>query len=149
MSLEEITKDFARQRGIHLAGHRLRLIGYHDPLLVRYRNHGKKEYLSVQKNFPPFSKTIESDVLFVTQGGKEGILSVTIIYGCLTDYLALLEESKDGLGKALYKALHPYLNKKRDPLTSVRNRFLGVSTDHLTALLPRFYPAPYSTSKNI
>ena len=147
MKLEEITKDFAKQRGIYLAWHRSRMIGYHDPLFVGYRNHGKKETFHVQKEFPPFSKTIESDILFVTQSGNEGILSVSIIYGCLTDYLALLPE--DGLGKALHKALFPYLSKNKDLLSSVRNRFIGVTTDHLATLLPCFYPVPYSTSKII
>lgn len=142
MGLEEIARQFAQQRKIALGGYRSGIMGRCYPFRVGHSLRGKKERFFVKKNFPP-SNIIESEILVTTApSSNEGILTVNIVNGCLKDYLALLQGAQDNLGRVLHRTLSNYLNNQYDPLTVIREMYIGVNLPDITNLLPRFYPVP-------
>jgi hypothetical protein len=139
--LEEIAKQFAQHRGINLQPYKSGIMGYQDPFTVWRSLRGRKEKLFVKKQFPPSPDIFESGIyVLAAPGGKEGILTVTVINGCLKDYLALLQGAQDNLSKALYQSLSGYLDGGKEPFTVIREQLIGVNLNDVSTLLPRFYP---------
>src|SRR3989344_4258158 len=138
MKLEEIAKQFAQQQGIELHQYKAGVLGYQDPFIVARSLRGRKEKLFVKKQFPASPNIFESRIyVLATPGGKEGILTVTLINGCLKDYLALLQGAPDNLGKALYRSLAGHLDNGKGPFTVIREQLIGVNLNDVSDLLPR------------
>ena len=141
MKLEEIARQFAQQREIYLNRYKLGVMGYHHPFIVGYSLRGRKEKLFVKKQFPPSQNIIESGIYVLsTPGGNEGILTVTVINGCLKDYLTLLQGAQGNLCKALYRGLYGHLDSGDGPFAVIREQLIGVTLKEVSDLLPRFYP---------
>lgn len=91
MYLENLARDFAQQQDIRLRPNNQGLLGRKDRYTVGHWDNGKRENTFVFKRFPPFPGKYESTVVIYKEG-KEEILKVKVLYGCLEDYITQLDK---------------------------------------------------------
>lgn len=136
--LELIARVFACERSIPLTERRIGFIGRHGSLGIMYTNKGKKQRFSLKKNFPALEKSYESALSFTD---TDDILHIHVLYGCLPDYVTLLDNVENQFCENVRKALSGYLwDEKIKPESMVKEEIAPVNYVGMALLLDYFYP---------
>jgi len=140
LDLEGIAKNFAQQRDMPIVNRRRDFQSKKNRLSLVYfgRNHQR---LILKKRFLPELDISESKLVYHNTGQD---LHFSILYGCLHDYLNLLENNPDDFCQDFQGILLHHFNDLQDkvkPTHLVTDQVKSVEYQELVPLLNSLYPA--------
>ncbi|MDP3698927.1 MAG: hypothetical protein Q8R47_05035 [Nanoarchaeota archaeon] len=133
--LELIARTFALERGIPVAGNEHGFSAKHGLLSLTYFN--RNNYLLIKKTFPALENKEESKI-YVSE--KNRILKMKILYGCLQDYIALLDNTNHTFCQYTKEALAHYLGEDIEPEKMISEEVAPTDYVGIALLLDCFYP---------